>query len=308
MTFDPRSSSPIRNRPGRPSSRSAPDRPHRPCARSARGPAHPDPQRAAEQVSRTGYASGTLVKIRPPLKNQSETESDSEHEQVEVANGSQTPEVGEPEEEHRTEAEPDREAVEPLAAEYASLRRAPSTTRPGPVQLVDETGEIVDRRSSDLARPGPTRPSPSSPISLVVVASVAECCRPGSGDQAATSSSARNDRRARSSVSRGGGSGVAACATRRSPSRTMTTASRRCASHGLSGCWRNDQSLLPMKFTGGDEDDRDRRAATDRGRADESLEHEEVRRERAPGDDEEAQALVVEVAALAANVQSRFQR
>ena len=108
------------------------------------------------------------MKIRPSLKNHSDTESETSTSEVEVADGSQAAEVGEAQDEHRAEAEPHRQAVEPLAAEraLAAAGHRPSHLRAGP-RVLHEPGEVVHAPEHDL--PGVSRPRLHGPVPVLLV-------------------------------------------------------------------------------------------------------------------------------------------
>ena len=93
-------------RRGTPSPRRA-ARPARPARRAAAG-RRARSRGSGRAIHRSGgYASGIAAKMWPWLKNHSETESDSEREQVERCEPTAPPPVDEPEQEERAEREPD---------------------------------------------------------------------------------------------------------------------------------------------------------------------------------------------------------
>ena len=115
-----------------------------------------------------GYASGTAVKMSPAVEEPERHREREQHDEVEVPHRQRLPEVGEPDQEDRAEAEPDREAVDLAPAEGAARAAGhlPGDLRPGP-GLGDGPGLVVDATGRDLARRA--RPDADAPVAPVLV-------------------------------------------------------------------------------------------------------------------------------------------
>ena len=127
-----------------------PHRPARPAARRATRDADPDPP--ADQVHERRIDEGRAREDVPPVEEPERHREGEHREQVERAQRERAPPVDQADEEERAEAQPDRIAVDLLAAERARVaaRHLPRDLRPRP-RLGHVGRQVVDVSGRDLA-------------------------------------------------------------------------------------------------------------------------------------------------------------
>ena len=265
------------------------------------------------------------MKTSPALKYQSETENESSASRSRLRSESGR-RAGRRARARKTR---DRSASQTGGAVDLSCRRtrrrsrAPSSTRPaGPVHASSHgAGRVVDPPVRDLARRARPDLAPSTAAVFVVERRVGRPASAGSGRASrrpsgcarkiaiACSSSARCVAAAARTASDERPCASYAGARRGATARARGSASAQRAASSVRGATaaerssarRNDQSLLPTKFSGVTRTIAIAWATTlPSPSADEQLQDEQVRAERDERDDEEAQPLVGDVAALAA--------
>ncbi len=228
-----------------------PHRPHRRPARrviGARDP-HATKEQPRERRIREQHRSEDVAVVEVP-KGDRERE---QHDEVDVAHRERAAPVGEPEQEERAERQPEPGAVDRRTAERAlvAARHLPGDLRPGPGRS-DRAARIVDRAGRDLARLA--RPDVHRPNTL-------RESRVGDRSRRVALQPARNfavaeeelDRLLLRRARRRLGGGDLRCRDRRRGGRPRARRRNECERQredcGESHL-RNDQSLLPRKFSG----------------------------------------------------------